>query len=105
MTARTISFRTLAVLTGALLLVLTSPSPAMAACSVTYEGGGSVDPCSGAAPVIGAVALGGAAAAAAIAFAALNYLRGALSASDLTALLAAQLAVAVPAQGPGPGTS
>jgi hypothetical protein len=91
--------RLLAVLLAVPLLLVLSPSAALA-CGVSYEGGDPNSGCSGAIPVGGAVVVGGAAVLATLALSALSFLRGTMSAADFGTLLAAIAATAPPAPGP-----
>jgi hypothetical protein len=101
-TARRRLWRILTVLTGVPMLVLVSPSAAMA-CGVTYQGGDPNAGCSGTAPVVGAIMVGAAAASAALTLALLNFIRGTMSHADFNSVLATMAALDNPATDLGVG--
>src|SRR5213082_2729556 len=77
--------RVLGVLAAVVLLVLLSPSAAMA-CGISYEAGGNAD-CGGSAPLIGVAAVYGAVGVTAVTLSVLSFLRGRMSPEDLASVL------------------
>jgi len=75
------------------VLLVAWPSPASAACGVTYQEGGPAGECSGTAPAVAAAVVGVAAATAAIAYGVYLYIQGALTPAQFEELLAGQMAV------------